>query len=611
MTVRSSETYLDALLRVPRLYGPAVSRDSRWVAWTWLGTGAAADVYAASTDGASPPIKLTETNEDSFLVSWAPDSQSVVVAQDRGGDERYTLYRIWLSQPGVMQPLTDEHPEYFLHGGDLDPSGHLLVYTMNYDAELGQEIEPTWVYRKDLETGEVRALARPEKPGLIISDLNDAGTMVLYERQDLDPAGNQVWLVDIDGEQDREILNVGADKKVKAGWFPDSRTVVFLAETGTYRRLGTLDTETGKQRILIDDPNRNIEQAYALRGMARPTVAVIETCEARATATLLDVETGVERPFRHERATLMPLRYLGGEEWIAQIYSSTQPSDVVRYRLTDGAVTGLTGLWEHTSLRPDQFAPAEDFRWRSTDGRPIQGWLYRSQSPAAGTIVLIHGGPTAHSQDAFNAEIQYFVSQGFNVLAPNYRGSTGFSLPFQESIKEEGWGGREQEDIRCGIEALIEAGIAEPGKVGVTGTSYGGYSSWHAATHWDRRTVTASAPVCGMTDLVVDYQTTRPDLRPYSEEMMGGTPEQQPERYRERSPIHFVSNIQGKLLIVQGMRDPNVNPENVRSVRQALDEAGIHYEVLAFEDEGHGISRPENQRVLYQRLAEFFREAFI
>ena len=61
---------------------------------------------------------------------------------------------------------------------------------------------------------------------------------------------------------------------------------------------------------------------------------------------------------------------------------------------------------------------------------------------------------------------------------PNYRGSTGFGLAFREAIKEDGWGGLEQEDIRAGIEALIAAGIAEPGKVGITGTSYGGYSAW-------------------------------------------------------------------------------------------------------------------------------------
>jgi dipeptidyl aminopeptidase/acylaminoacyl peptidase len=113
-----------------------------------------------------------------------------------------------------------------------------------------------------------------------------------------------------------------------------------------------------------------------------------------------------------------------------------------------------------------------------------------------------------------------------------------------------------------------------------------------------------------MTNLVVDWQTTRPDLRPYSEEMMGGSPAQVPQRYRERSPLHFVGQIQGSLLIVQGLTDPNVTPENVRVVQAALEEAGIEYELLTFEDEGHGIHRPKNHRILYPRLAGFFEEAF-
>jgi dipeptidyl aminopeptidase/acylaminoacyl peptidase len=112
-----------------------------------------------------------------------------------------------------------------------------------------------------------------------------------------------------------------------------------------------------------------------------------------------------------------------------------------------------------------------------------------------------------------------------------------------------------------------------------------------------------------MTDLVVDYETTRPDLRPYSEEMIGGRPDQAPQRYYERSPINFVQNIRGKLLIIQGALDPNVTPENVRQVRQRLDTARIPYELLVFEDEGHGIVKVANQKVLYRRLAEFFEAA--
>jgi dipeptidyl aminopeptidase/acylaminoacyl peptidase len=119
----------------------------------------------------------------------------------------------------------------------------------------------------------------------------------------------------------------------------------------------------------------------------------------------------------------------------------------------------------------------------------------------------------------------------------------------------------------------------------------------------------AAAPICGMTDLVVDYETTRPDLRPYSEEMMGGSPEQVPERYAERSPIHFVQDIRGHLLIVQGAQDPNVTPENVRQVVQRLDAHHVPYELLVFDDEGHGISKPANQERLYASLASFFDRA--
>lgn len=111
----------------------------------------------------------------------------------------------------------------------------------------------------------------------------------------------------------------------------------------------------------------------------------------------------------------------------------------------------------------------------------------------------------------------------------NYRGSTGFGLKFRQLIKEGGWGSLEQTDIAAGAQALIAAGLAKPpGRVGVTGTSYGGYSAWYLITHYPPEIIAAAAPICGMTDLVVDYKTTRPDLRPLSEEMLGGRPDQVP-----------------------------------------------------------------------------------
>jgi dipeptidyl aminopeptidase/acylaminoacyl peptidase len=616
------EDYLDALLSLPGMWAPQVSRDARWAAWTWFRTGPAADVFAAPTDGSAPPIRLTGTADNTYLVSWTPDSRAVIVEQDRDGNERAQLFCIDLDHPLDMIPLTEPEPNYFIRGGELHPNGRWLVYGANVDIETGEEIEPTWIYRHDLETGERRILAQPEKGGYIWPDLSPTGTHLLYGRMDLHPAGYQYWLVDIEGRQDREILNFGAEIKTFASWFPDGERVLVLAETETHRRLGIWELASGELHWLLDDPTRNIERAYVPHGSKQ--IVVLEIERARVRSSLLDPETGQETRLPEVPGNLIPLAPLAGGQWVGRYYSSQQPVDVVRFSpgqaegkapaLRPGDFTSLSRVWQRTPLTPDDFAPAQDFTWNSVDGMEIQGWLYRpshraDRGEARGTIVYVHGGPSAHSQDQINNQIQFFVRQGFNVLDPNYRGSTGFGLPFREAIKADGWGGLEQEDIRTGIEALIAAGIAEPGKVGITGTSYGGYSAWCAITRYPPGTVVASAPICGMTDLVVDYETTRPDLRPYSAEMMGGSPDEVPERYRERSPIHFVSDIKGHLLIVQGLQDPNVTPENVRTVRDALDRAGVPYQVLAFEDEGHGISRPANQKTLYLRLQEFFGQA--
>ena len=536
------DQYLDALLALPALSGALASPDGRWVAWTWYNAGPSADVFAAPTDGSTPPFRLTESPQDSTLVSWTPDSTGVLVAQDTAGDEREQLFRVDLAHPLLLQPLTEPSPHYFLRGGQLHPNGRWLVYGANYDAEAGAEIEPTWIYRHDLESGERLVLARPAQPGGDAPHLNHQGTHVLYGRNDLHPAGGQVWLVDIEGREDREIINVGADRKAHASWLPDGQRALVLAETGTHRRVGIWALADGSLRWLLDDPARNIERAYVPHNSAQ--AVLIEVRDARPRASLLDLETGTETRVAEIAGALLPLAPLGDGRWVGVHSSSRQPADLVRFWPSDPrpeTFISLSRVWERTTLRPADLAPAEDFRWRSVDGLEIQGWLYRPEGAARGTIVYVHGGPTPHSADAVNAQIQYFVAQGFAVLDPNYRGSTGFGLAYQEAIKEDGWGGREQDDIRTGIEALIAAGIAEPGRVGITGTSYGGYSSWCAITRFPPETLAAAAPICGMTDLVVDYETTRPDLRPYSEEMLGGRPDQVPDRYRERSPIHFVA----------------------------------------------------------------------
>jgi dipeptidyl aminopeptidase/acylaminoacyl peptidase len=607
----ASEAYLDALLSLPDLRNPQVSRDARWVAWDWLNAGPASNVFAVPSDGSSGPLQLTNTPEQTFLVSWAPDSQSLVVRQDRGGNERFQLFRVDLVRPGVMVPLTPADPPYFLRGGELHPNGRWLIFAANYDFAAKQVIEPTWIYRLDLVTGEYKLLARPQRPGFIWPLLSPAGDHILYNRVDRHPAGRQVWLVDTEGRSDREIFSLGDEFKVAASWFPDGRRVLIQADVRTHRKLGVWDLPSERIYWLIDDPTRNIENACV--PFRSHLVLVHEVRQARSRPCLVDPRSAAETKLPALPGNLIPLAPLSGGYWVGQYSSSRQPGEIVRFRPGDydpARFPGLARVWERTPLRPADLVPAEDFHWASVDGLQIQGWLYRAAGVQRGTVVFVHGGPTYHSTDRILALIQYLTHSGFTVFDPNYRGSTGFSLLFRNAIKVDGWGGSEQEDIRTGIEALIQAGIASKGKVGITGTSFGGYSTWHAATHLGRDLLAAAAPICGMTDLVLDYHTTRPDLRPLSEEMLGGTPEQAPERYFQRSPINFLPNVHARLLIVQGMQDPNVSPENVRAVCAGLEQAHVPYELLPFADEGHGIYRPANQRILFRKLAEFFSRAF-
>ena len=137
------DLYLDALLSVPTLHGPQVSPDGSWVAWSWSRLGPAADVFAAPTDGSASPIRLTETPDDTLVVSWTADSRAVVVEQDRDGDERMQLFLVRLANPRSLEPLTEASPNYYVRGGQVHPDGRWLIYGANLDAGSGEEIEAT------------------------------------------------------------------------------------------------------------------------------------------------------------------------------------------------------------------------------------------------------------------------------------------------------------------------------------------------------------------------------------------------------------------------------------------------------------------------------------
>ena len=153
-------------------------------------------------------------------------------------------------------------------------------------------------------------------------------------------------------------------------------------------------------------------------------------------------------------------------------------------------------------------------------------------------------------------------------------------------------------------------GSARKSKIADVGNSYSGFSSWFAITrHADL--VSAAIPMCGMYRLDIDYhQTGMPHGRAYSEEMMGGTPEQFPQKYANASPGNFIDQIRGHVMIVHGLADSNVSPENSHTAVRELTAAGIPHEFLLFEEEGHVVFRRSHVEIYLARSAAFVDRAF-
>lgn len=586
----------------PIIWSPQVSKDGAWLAWSWTGHTDTANVWIVPTDGSAPPFLLTNGSDHFHVNGINADGSRLILSQSRGSNEHDRLFLLTRGSNELL-PLTPEQSDHYVFGGSFHPDGRSILFTANVDYDAGQTVGGSWLYVQDLVTSTRRVIARSASIVDRTPEISPDGTRVLYHRGDLHPAGTQVWCARWDGSADRQLFSAGDRLRASGHWIDDAHVLVH-AETATHARIGVLHIDTGNVRWIIDDVTRNIESAIV--GADGRQVALVEFDAGRLRPGLLDLASCGEVLLDQRRESWLPLQQHPSGDWIVEAYRSNGPHAFLRINPAFGETRPLAA----STSELHHFTPAANFHWSSSDGKSIQGWLYEPQGESRGLVVWVHGGPTWHSEDWVNPVVQFLVSAGFTVLDPNYRGSTGFGIPFREAIKQDGWGGREQDDIRTGIEALVAAGKAKAGRIGVAGLSYGGYSSWVAITRFSDL-VNAACAICGMYELGIDYHNTEmPHGRAYSEEMMGGTPEQFPERYFNASPKNFVDRIKGKLMIVHGLADSNVSPANTELAVKDLDESGILYRLLTFPDEGHGIYKAGNRARWLTEMADFFTEAF-
>lgn len=226
-------------------------------------------------------------------------------------------------------------------------------------------------------------------------------------------------------------------------------------------------------------------------------------------------------------------------------------------------------------------------------------------------IVLPHGGPASYDRMDFDWMAQFFSSRGYVVFQPNFRGSTGFGKAFTDSGRGE-WGGKMQDDITDGVEALATAGYADKSNVCIIGASYGGYAALAGATFTPElyKCVVAIAPVSDLNRMLADEKRERGGdhwVVDYWEGLMADGDARR-KKLDEISPSKAADRVQAPILLLHGDDDTVVPIEQSTIMKRALERAGKDVTFLKLKGEDHWLSVAETRLQLLKEIDTFLKQ---
>ena len=248
---------------------------------------------------------------------------------------------------------------------------------------------------------------------------------------------------------------------------------------------------------------------------------------------------------------------------------------------------------------------AEEVRWQAPDGETIEGILCRPPgAPPYPMILHVHGGPVGANTSAWhmqNDTTRHLVAAGFAVLHPNPRGSLGRGQRFAQLVLQD-MGGADTWDHLSGVEEMIRTGKADPSRIGVAGTSYGGYMANWLPTQCDLfRAAVAMSPV---TDWASLYYTS--NIPEFVTLFMGTAPATDPRAYHDRSPISFADRVTARTLETAGALDLSTPAEQAVRFFNAMRLSGGTAELVLYPEEGHGMGSIPATMDLCARVLAWF-----
>ncbi|SFY35162.1 S9 family peptidase [Streptomyces atratus] len=524
-----------------------------------------------------------------------PDGESVWWFDDTDGDE----FGVWMRRP-------------FHAGGDGEPGAPVDEPATPglgpaYSAGLAIGRDGTAVVgRSTDEDGTTIHVVRPgaepveiyrHRESAGVGDLSHDGTLIALEHTEHgDAMHSALRVVRPDGTTVAELDDTeGGTKEL-------GLTVLGFAPVAGDTRLLVGHQRRGRWEPMIWDPTTGEETDLAI-GLPGDVVAewypdasallVVHAFEARSDLWRYEPGAGgaparVKTPAGSvSGATARP------DGTVEYLWSSAAQPPVIRS--TSGAV-----VLDPPGAKAPASVPVDDV-WVDGPGGRVHALVQRPAAPAEGpfpTVFEIHGGPTWHDSDAFASGPAAWVDHGYAVVRVNYRGSTGYGRAWTDALKHR-VGLIELEDIAAVREWAVKSGLADPERLVLAGGSWGGYLTLLGlGTQPDTWALgLAAVPVA---DYVTAYHDEMEDLKAMDRTLLGGTPEEVPERFEASSPLTYVDAVRAPVYISAGVNDPRCPIRQVENYVDRLKKRDAVHEVYRY-DAGHG-SLVVEERIKQVRL---------
>jgi len=553
------------------------------------------------------PTQLTVSNERQTSPTWSPDGKWIAYTSDYDGDEQWDIFLV-SPKTGQIVNLTNTR-EIAEESPTWSHDGRYLAYIVKPKTSSVFEIDVYDTVMRDVK----HLTTGTAKDRMNVAPIWSAdGAFIVYTQEQAKGTDSNIFVVDVATGQSTLLTPHDGEHTYSAtDVSPDGEHVLITSNADDgYDNVGSLDIASKKIRWLTREKWESSGGSFSPDGKV---LTYTGNVDGNSDIYLYDFASGKARALplpkgvNHVAGRTSPFTR-DSSHLLYNHTGPTAPSDLWVHNLADGKSHQLT----HSlvgGVRAEDMVEPHLVHYPSKDGKwTISAFVYvpynLPHNPEHPAIVLVHGGPAAQTMNAFNRFVQYMANQGYLVIAPNYRGSTGYGKEFQHANLFD-MGGGDLQDVLAAADWIKQTGYVDPKKLILMGGSYGGYLTMMGVTKapevW-----AAGVPIVPFVNWFTEIQHEDPVLQQSDLATMGDL-EKNKALYEDRSPINFVDQIKAPLYLLAGGNDPRCPKEEAQQVVDAAKKRGGVVEYKVYENEGHGFAKVENQIDAYKRVADFLK----